>query len=115
VTLAFVPFRNYSGGLPVSPGLASTAPPLLPMFNTIRKNHQFLMTIVVVVVIVCFVWLYNPLSKTNQIGNNDVAVVNGRVIQRAEIDRLLRGYQLALNLSLTDFVRDLGGLGPNEE
>ena len=115
MTLAFVPFRNYSGGLPVSPGLASTAPPLLPMFNTIRKNHQFLMTIVVVVVIVCFVWLYNPLSKTNQIGNNDVAVVNGRVIQRAEIDRLLRGYQLALNLSLTDFVRDLGGLGPNEE
>jgi len=85
------------------------------MFNTIRKNHQFLMTVVVVLTIIAFVVLYNPLSKTSQIGNNDVATINGRIVQRAEIDRQVRCYRLALNLGLTDFIHDLGGLGANEE
>lgn len=83
------------------------------MLNTLRKNHQFLMTIIVVITIAGFIALYirgNP----SQFGTNDVVSLYGRVVQRAEIDRVSRGYQLALNLSLTDFVRDLGGLDANE-
>jgi hypothetical protein len=84
------------------------------MLHIIRKNQQFLMTIVVIVVIVCFVWLYNR-TNLSQIGSNDVLSMYGRVVQRAEIDRQASGYRLALALGLTDFVRDLGGLGDNEE
>ena len=85
------------------------------MLNTLRKNHQVLTTFIVGIMIICFAWLYNPLSKTNKIGSNDVASVYGRIVQKAEIDRHVRGYQLAFNLGLTDFIRDLGGLGDNEE
>ena len=85
------------------------------MLNTLRKNHQVLTTVIVVIMIICFAWLYNPLSKTSKIGSNDVASVYGRIVQKADIDRQVRGYQLAFNLGLTDFIRDLGGLGENEE
>lgn len=72
------------------------------------------MTVVVVLTIVSFIWLYNRTNLT-QVGNNDVLKIYGRVIQRAEIDRQARGYQLSLALGLTDFVRELGGLGTSEE
>ena len=85
------------------------------MLNMLRKNHQVLTTFIVGIMIICFAWLYNPLSKTSKIGSNDVASVYGRIVQKADIDRQVRGYQLAFNLGLTDFIRDLGGLGENEE
>ncbi len=72
------------------------------------------MTVVVVLTIVSFIWLYNRTNLT-RVGNNDVVKIYGRVIQRAEIDRQARGYQLSLALGLTDFVRELGGLGTSEE
>lgn len=84
------------------------------MLNALRKNHQFLMTIIVVFTIAGFIALYirgNP----SQFGSNDVLSVYGRVVQRAEIDRQARSYQLALALGLTDFVSNLGGLGENDE
>ena len=72
------------------------------------------MTLVVILTIIAFVWLYNRTNLT-QVGSNDVVSIYNRVVQKAEIDRQVRGYQLALALGLTDFVRDLGGLGQNEE
>ena len=72
------------------------------------------MTIIVIITIAGFIALYirgNP----SQFGTNDVLSIYGRVVQRSEIDRQARGYQLALALGLTDFVRELGGLGANEE
>ena len=79
------------------------------MLTVIRKNQQ-----VLILTIISFIWLYNRTNLT-QVGSNDVAMVYGRVVQRAEIDRQVRGYRLALALGLTDFVRDLGGMGANEE
>jgi hypothetical protein len=84
------------------------------MLTIIRKNQQVLMTLVVVLTIVSFIWLYNRTNLT-QVGTNDVVSLYGKVIQRAEIDREARAYQLALALGLTDFVKDLGGLGSSEE
>ena len=72
------------------------------------------MLVIAIMTIIAFIWLYNRTNLT-QVGTNDVAMIYGRVVQRAEIDRQVRGYQLAMALGLTDFVKDLGGLGENEE
>ena len=84
------------------------------MLTIIRKNQQFLMTLVVILTIVSFVWLYNR-TNLDKVGTNDVLSLYGRVVQKAEIDRVARSYQLAFNLSLTDFLSDLGGMEANEE
>ena len=85
------------------------------MLTVIRKNQQVLMLVIAILTIIAFVWLYNPTDKFHKFGSNDVMSIYGRVVQRAEIDRQVRGYRLALALGLTDFVRDLGGMGENEE
>jgi len=84
------------------------------MLTSIRKNQQSLMLVIAILTIVAFIWLYNRTNLT-QVGSNDVASVYGRVVQKAEVDREVRGYRLALALGLTDFVRDLGGMGENED
>ena len=84
------------------------------MLTVIRKNQQVLMLAIAILTIISFIWLYNRTNLT-QVGSNDVATVYGRVIQQAEIDRLARGYQLSIALGLTDFVKNLGGLGADEE
>ena len=84
------------------------------MLTIIRKNQQFLMTLVVILTIISFIWLYNR-TNLEKVGSNDVLSLYGRVIQRADIDAVARSYQLALNLSLTDFISDLGGLDSNEQ
>ena len=85
------------------------------MLAVIRKNQQVLMLIIAILTIVAFIWLYNPTDKFHKFGSNDVVSVYGRTIQRAEIDREVRGYSLSLGLGLTDFVQNLGGMGANEE
>jgi hypothetical protein len=85
------------------------------MLTVIRKNQQVLMLVIAILTIFAFIWLYNPTDKFNKFGSNNVISIYGRVVQRAEIDHQVRGYRLALALGLTDFVRDLGGMGENEE
>ena len=85
------------------------------MLTVIRKNQQVLMLVIAIMTIIAFIWLYNPTDKFHKFGSNDVVSIYGRVVQRAQIDYQVRGYQLALALGLTDFVRDLGGLGGSEE
>jgi hypothetical protein len=84
------------------------------MLTVFRRHQQILMLVIAIMTIIAFIWLYNRTNLT-QVGSNDVARIYGQVVQRAEIDRQARGYQLAMALGLTDFVRDLGGLGENEE
>ena len=84
------------------------------MLHVIRKNQQILMLAIAILTIVAFIWLYNPTDKFRKFGSNDVASIYGKVIQQAEIDREARGYGLALGLGLTDFVKDLGGMGADE-
>ena len=85
------------------------------MLAIFRKNQQVLMLLVAFIVIVTFVWFYNPTSKFNKFGKNDVFEIYGRVVQQAEVDREARSYGLSLGLGLTDFVKDLGGLGADEQ
>ncbi len=85
------------------------------MLAVLRKNQQVLMLVVAILTIVAFIWLYNPTDKFHKFGRNDVFEIYGRTIQRAEVDREARAYGLALGLGLTDFVKDLGGLGADEQ
>jgi len=85
------------------------------MLAVLRKNQQVLMLIVAVLTIVAFIWLYNPTDKFHKFGRNDVFEIYGRNVQQAEVDREARAYGLALGLGLTDFVKDLGGLGSDEQ
>ena len=84
------------------------------MLTVIRKNQQFLMLVIAILTIIAFIWLYNPTDKFRKFGSNDVASIYGKVIQQADIDREGRAYGLALGLGLTDFVKDLGGMGADE-
>lgn len=84
------------------------------MLTVIRKNQQVLMLLIAIMTIVAFIWLYNR-TNLDQVGSNDVANVYGRVVQQAEIDHEVRGYRLALALGLTDYVRNLGGMGADEQ
>jgi len=85
------------------------------MLAILRRNQQILMLIVAIIVIVTFVWFYNPTSKFNKFGKNDVFEIYGRVVQQAEVDREARAYGLSLALGLTDFVKDLGGAAADEQ
>lgn len=85
------------------------------MLAVLRKNQQVLMLIIAVLTIIAFIWLYNPTDKFHKFGRNDVFEMYGRMVQRAEVDREARAYGLALGLGLTDFVKDLGGLGSDEQ
>jgi peptidyl-prolyl cis-trans isomerase D len=85
------------------------------MLAVLRKNQQVLMLIVAILTIIAFIWLYNPTDKFHKFGRNDVFEIYGRMVQRAEVDREARAYGLALGLGLTDFVKDLGGLGSDEQ
>jgi len=72
------------------------------------------MTLITIIVVISFIWLYNR-TNLEKVGSNDVLSINGRVVQKAEIDGIARGYRLAFNLSLTDFISDLGGMETSEE
>ena len=85
------------------------------MLAVLRKNQQILMLIVAILTIVAFIWLYNPTDKFHKFGKNDAFEIYGRTVQQAEVDREARAYGLALGLGLTDFVKDLGGLGSDEQ
>ncbi len=84
------------------------------MLSLIRKNQYFLTFFIVLLTIVSFIWLYNR-TNLSQVGVNDVALVYGHVLQKAELERQVANYRLAIALGLTDFVRDLGGFAENEE
>ena len=85
------------------------------MLAVLRKNQQVLMLVIAVLTIIAFIWLYNPTDKFHKFGRNDVFEIYGRPVQRAEVDREARAYGLALGLGLTDFVKNLGGLGSDEQ
>jgi hypothetical protein len=84
------------------------------MLALLRKNQQILMLIVAILTIVAFIWLYNPTDKFHKFGRNDAFEIYGRIVQQAEVEREARAYGLALGLGLTEFVKDLGGLGSDE-
>lgn len=84
------------------------------MLYTIRKNQKGLMIVVATLTIIAFAWLYNP-SDPADFGSNIAAKVYGKSLTKADIDRQVRSYQLAIALGQLDLVSGLGGMSGNEE
>jgi hypothetical protein len=80
------------------------------MINILRRNQQFLMIIITVLVIIAFVWLYNG-TQFDRIIHDEVAKIYGRPISQAAVDRQARRFQLCVDLQLYDMLQDLAGLG----
>ena len=84
------------------------------MLYTIRKNQKGLMIVVAILTIIAFAWLYNP-SDPSDFGSNIAAKVYGKSLTKADVDRQVRSYQLAIALGQLDLVSGLGGMSGNEE
>ncbi|MEX1117281.1 MAG: SurA N-terminal domain-containing protein [Terrimicrobiaceae bacterium] len=84
------------------------------MLYTIRKNQKGLMIVVAVLTIFAFAWLYSP-SDIADFGSNISAKVYGKSLTKADVDRQVRSYQLAIALGQLDLVGGLGGMSGNEE
>jgi hypothetical protein len=84
------------------------------MLYTLRKNQKGLMIVVAALTIIAFAWLYNP-SDLTEFGSNIAAKVYGKSLTKADIERQVRAYQLALALGQLDLVSGLGGTSGNEE
>jgi peptidyl-prolyl cis-trans isomerase D len=79
------------------------------MINILRRNQQFLMIIITVLVIIAFVWLYNG-TQFDRIVHDEVAKIYGRPVSQAAVDRQARRFQLCVDLQLYDMLQDLAGL-----
>jgi len=80
------------------------------MINLIRKNQQFLMILITLLVIISFVWFYNG-SRTNTpvVGTKYVARIYDRPISQTEADSGARRLAVANVLQLTDLENSLVG------
>lgn len=84
------------------------------MFTTIRKHQRWLMTLIAVLTVIAFAWLYNT-TDLERVGTNIVAKIYGRDVMVVDVERALRNYQLALALGQFQLVRDLSGGAQTED
>jgi hypothetical protein len=83
------------------------------MITILRKNQRILMLVIAVLTIIAFIWLYNP-AETHKLGSGAVAMIYGRKVSQADIEREVRNYQLALALGQFSLLDNLGGMTQNE-
>ena len=84
------------------------------MISVIRKYQKGLMVVVAFLTIIAFAFLYNPADPT-ELGGNIAARVYGKTYTQADMDRIVRGYQLALALGQLDLLQGLGGTAPDQD
>jgi hypothetical protein len=78
------------------------------MLESIRKRQRTLLTIVTIVVIVCFAWFYNPATMRRDAGpGGAIGKLNGRTISVGDIQKIERSVQLIFSLGMRDLVEDL--------
>jgi parvulin-like peptidyl-prolyl isomerase len=84
------------------------------MISVIRKYQKSLMVVVAFLTIIAFAFLYNPADPT-ELGGNIAARVYGKTYTQADVDRIVRGYQLALALGQLDLLQGLGATAPDQD
>ena len=78
------------------------------MLETIRKRQRTFLTIITIVVIVCFAWFYNPSSMRRAGGpGGAIGKLNGRTVTADDIQKIERTIQLVFALGMHDLVEDL--------
>ncbi len=83
------------------------------MITILRKNQRVLMLVVAILTIVAFIWLYNP-ADTYKLGTDAVATIYGRKVSRADVERQVKTYQLALAMGQFSLLDNLGGMTQDE-
>jgi hypothetical protein len=59
------------------------------MLESIRKRQRALLTIVTIVVIVCFAWFYNPATMRRDAGpGGSIGKLNGRTVSVGDIQKI---------------------------
>ena len=84
------------------------------MIHIFRKNQRVMMLVVAILTIIAFIWLYNPDTKSRNVGPDSVGKIYGRNLTQADIDREIRNYGLALTMGQLDLISSLGGTAENE-
>ncbi len=79
------------------------------MFVWMRSHMRKLMLVITVLTITAFVFLYNP-AEIDDLNAAKFAKIYGQSLSLAQIQREARTYQLALALSLSEYVETLDGL-----
>jgi peptidyl-prolyl cis-trans isomerase D len=83
------------------------------MITILRKNQRVLMLVIAILTIIAFIWLYNP-AETHKLGTGAVAIIYGRKVSQADIEREIKNYQLALALGQFSLLESLGGMAQDE-
>jgi peptidyl-prolyl cis-trans isomerase D len=84
------------------------------MINIFRKNQQFFLILITLLVIIAFVWLYND-TQFERLGTDKVAEIYGRTLTQSDVTRDVRKFDLARRLQLWDFLNDLASPANNEQ
>jgi SurA N-terminal domain/PPIC-type PPIASE domain len=82
------------------------------MLDSIRKRQRTLLTLITIIVIVAFAWIYNPATMRRGEGpGGAIGKLNGRTIIVADIQKIERNIQLASAFGMQDMIRDLTTAG----
>ena len=79
------------------------------MVNLMRRYQQALLTVVTVVIIISFAWLYTDYKGGGARGEDSVGRIYDRPVRLGEFQRGLRRMQLARELGMNELVRALAG------
>ncbi len=88
------------------------------MVSILRKHQQTLMIFVTIIVIICFVWLYDPTRRGRGPGHDDrIGEIYGRSLSLNDAQRAARKLRVCGELGLMDLIRSLitDGASENEQ
>jgi len=83
------------------------------MFNSIRKNQQWLMALVTIVIIVAFVFLYNQ-TDLEKLGSSSMGSAYGKKVTSLDFSKASRQFEIARELQLFELLQTLA-VGPSRE
>ncbi|MEO8352806.1 MAG: peptidyl-prolyl cis-trans isomerase [Chthoniobacteraceae bacterium] len=86
------------------------------MVSILRKHQQTLMIFVTIIVIICFVWLYDPTRRGRGVGHEDrIGEIYGRPLSLNDAQRAARKLRVCSELGLMDLIRSLITDGRSED
>lgn len=85
------------------------------MVNLMRRYQQALLTVVTIVIIISFAWLYTDYQGGGARGEDSVGRIYDRPVRLGEFQRGLRRMQLARELGMNELVRALTGNPRSQE
>lgn len=73
------------------------------MISIFRKNQQFLLVFITILIIIAFVWLYND-TQIDRLGSDKIGQIYGRTLTQTDLTRDARKFELARRLQLWELL-----------